>query len=254
MQRRRSEWSFRLKEEMRYAKSAKFITLTYNEEMCPRSEEGLMALNKRDLQLFIKRIRKTNDGKIRYYGIGEYGTKTARPHYHLIIFNIDRKNIDGLAKLWYAKTDKGKVNLGHIHIGNVNDASIHYTTKYHVNYERLKFKEKYGIPNEFAVMSKGIGKQYLERAGYWNKKGGFMYVINNGFKQALPRYFRERVFNMKEKDKAIEEAMKRSEEMYEKEVERLKKLGYENPEYEYEVRMFNQSLKYEKKYSENRKI
>lgn len=52
---------------------------------------GLYALlYYRDVQLFLKRIRKfiyKNYGeKIRYYVIGEYGTKSLRPHWHLLFF------------------------------------------------------------------------------------------------------------------------------------------------------------------------
>lgn len=44
----------------------------------------------RDAQLFIKRLRKYIDKyfheKIRYYIIGEYGTSSLRPHWHLLLF------------------------------------------------------------------------------------------------------------------------------------------------------------------------
>lgn len=44
----------------------------------------------RDIQLFLKRLRKyinkNYNEKIRYYVIGEYGTKSLRPHWHLLLF------------------------------------------------------------------------------------------------------------------------------------------------------------------------
>lgn len=45
----------------------------------------------RDAQNFLKRLRKKlysidKDEKIRYYIIGEYGTKSLRPHWHLLLF------------------------------------------------------------------------------------------------------------------------------------------------------------------------
>lgn len=44
----------------------------------------------RDAQLFIKRLRKYIDKyfheKVRYYIIGEYGTSSLRPHWHLLLF------------------------------------------------------------------------------------------------------------------------------------------------------------------------
>lgn len=44
-----------------------------------------------DIQRFIKRLRKylskfCNDDKIRYYAIGEYGTSSYRPHWHILLF------------------------------------------------------------------------------------------------------------------------------------------------------------------------
>jgi len=51
------------------------------------------SLIKRDVQLFIKRLRKEQDSrgssKIKYYLVGEYGDLTKRPHYHAAIFGED---------------------------------------------------------------------------------------------------------------------------------------------------------------------
>ena len=44
----------------------------------------------RDLQLFMKRLRKyisfNYNEKVRYYAIGEYGTRSLRPHWHILLF------------------------------------------------------------------------------------------------------------------------------------------------------------------------
>ena len=58
----------------------------------PKHElDGCMTYcSKRDVQLFMKRLRKTltkhTDEKIRYYAVAEYGPKTFRAHYHLLLF------------------------------------------------------------------------------------------------------------------------------------------------------------------------
>lgn len=57
---------------------------------CVYGHGKIALLYYRDIQLFLKRIRKyiiKNYGeKIRYYVIGEYGTKSLRPHWHLLLF------------------------------------------------------------------------------------------------------------------------------------------------------------------------
>lgn len=140
---RRIEWTFRLKEEFQTAKCAHFVTLTIaDEHLC---YGDLPTLVKTDLQKFMKRLRKEQslylDWKIRFYAVGEYGTKTQRPHYHLILYNAHPITIEHLQKLW---------PFGHVSAGQVTDASIHYITKYHVNYD----KEVAGRAPEFALMSR----------------------------------------------------------------------------------------------------
>lgn len=66
-----------------------FVTLTYDDDHLKSqcvTEEGSLALNKRDLQIFLKRLRSRCGNKIRYLACGEYGEEFHRPHYHLIIF------------------------------------------------------------------------------------------------------------------------------------------------------------------------
>lgn len=55
-------------------------------------ERRYVSLRKKDFQKFMKRLRKKlarDDIKIRYFGCSEYGSQTARPHYHAIIFGYD---------------------------------------------------------------------------------------------------------------------------------------------------------------------
>lgn len=64
-----------------------FITLTYSDDALPRTPNGMPTLHKEDLQNFLKRFRKSIEPmRIRFYGVGEYGDETFRPHYHLAVF------------------------------------------------------------------------------------------------------------------------------------------------------------------------
>lgn len=85
-------WAARLMLELRQHDLDKcfFVTLTYDDEHIGhlRNEKDYFSLSKRDLQLFLKRLRKAiSPEKCRFYAVGEYGSTTLRPHFHLILFN-----------------------------------------------------------------------------------------------------------------------------------------------------------------------
>lgn len=76
------------------AKTALFLTLTYDEYHVPwvTCTDGVQRHNLEPShpQLFLKRIRKFYwthfHRKLRFYLCGEYGSHTFRPHYHMILF------------------------------------------------------------------------------------------------------------------------------------------------------------------------
>ena len=62
-----------------------------------------------DLQRFIKRFRKLisklfPNEKIRYYAIGEYGTSSYRPHWHILLFTQSAKITQWLHHSFYKNT------------------------------------------------------------------------------------------------------------------------------------------------------
>lgn len=105
-----SEWSFRaLCENQSSSSEPLFITLTYDNEHKP--ERGV---DKRHVQNFMKRLRRNLDKEgiehdIRYFACAEYGKKSLRPHYHLILWNFPRDKFYTLTsclhfveKAWHA--------------------------------------------------------------------------------------------------------------------------------------------------------
>lgn len=101
---RSREWADRCMLELKYASSAWFLTLTYDDEHIPMSaysdpETGELAgrcntLARRDVQLFLMRLRKAfPESVIRFFGCGEYGPETIRPHYHMIVFNLPLQDL-----------------------------------------------------------------------------------------------------------------------------------------------------------------
>lgn len=247
MHNRRTEWSFRLREELITAYSAVFLTLTYSDQNLPWGD-GEPSLSKRDVQLFMKRLRKENEKvwahQIRYYAVGEYGTHTHRPHYHILLFNCEHSIYPKIEGIW---------GLGRVDQGNVEDASIHYVTKYHVNYDKqqdssLGKKELTKQP-EFALMSRrpGIGSGYVERAGQWNYDNGVLYVIKDGFKQAMPRYYRKKIWTDEQLKRMAEETLSNAQLQYWVEYNRLRNLGVENPDLYIQESLYKEALSISKK-------
>lgn len=200
--RRTSQWSFRLRVEGRQHMLSSFITLTYDTQSVPLSDNGFLTLKKSDVQNFIKRLRKTNEKKygikdtIKYYVAGEYGSHTRRPHYHLIIFNA---HPDAISSAW----SLDKRPLGFIHIGTVTDASIGYSLKYIS--KKLTNKKRHSRDDrqkEFQLCSKGIGLSYLTSDMVnWHKNAPAdrcFAIIEDNKKISLPRYFRNKIFNESE--------------------------------------------------------
>lgn len=179
---KRSEWAFRLMQEYKRSSSAAFITLTYHTKFLP--DQGVV---KRHFQLFMKRLRKKSTDRLRYYAVGEYGTKHGRPHYHAIIFNF-QGNEKFLAKIW---------PFGIVHIGKVNVRSVMYTTKYVIQCSD-QGKEKRNKP--FALMSRryGLGAWYLTDAMVaWHREDDRNYAIMDGVKVRLPRYYKDKIWPTK---------------------------------------------------------
>lgn len=147
LSRRTSGWSFRLMQHEKTAQTAYFITLTYDTKNVNISKNGFMSLCKRDVQLFFKRLRKSHEKGtvIKYFAVGEYGGKTQRPHYHIILFNAD---VNKIQTAW---------NLGSVHYGEVSEASVGYTLKYMMKKSKIPMHRNDDRVKEFSLMSKGLG-------------------------------------------------------------------------------------------------
>lgn len=174
-------------QEEKVATSSHFITLTYDTKYVPISANGYMELCKRDLQLFFKRLRKISEGNstipIKYYAVGEYGGKTKRPHYHIILFNAE---LDNIQPAW---------SRGHIYYGKVSGASVGYTLKYMMKHK--KNRNPPGLQPEFAIMSKGLGVAYLESMANWHAEHiteRMFCTLEGGQKIAMPRYYKDKLY------------------------------------------------------------
>lgn len=157
-----------------------FLTLTYDNEHLP--EKGLL---KRDVQLFLKRLRinLTNDGvkhNIRYLCVGEYGKNTHRPHYHLELYNFPRYTVnlrtlpqvnDYITKAW---------QNGFIYLVPAEKGCTKYITKYMVK----ECKVPDGKNPTFMTSSRkngGIGSHYYKenKINYINNPQEYRCIVNN---------------------------------------------------------------------------
>lgn len=223
---KRSQWSFRLTQELKKAKTSHFVTLTYDEN------NKVSKVNKRHLQLFLKRLRKDIEKlrvntkynlnglyeaekiKIKYFLTAEYGTQTKRPHYHGIFFNIPNEKINLIEKNW---------GLGFVSIGTVTPKSINYVTKYIITKEE-EFEKNNDV---FNLMSLGLGKCYLTKdvIKYHQKTQNYYSVVEGGKKIDLPRYYKNKLFGNLSKENHQKKLIKELDKKIVEEYDRIEKLG-----------------------------
>lgn len=194
LSRKRSEWAFRLQKEERYSSSSYFFTLTYDDSHVPVNENGFPSVLKDDIQRFMKRLRKLYaPNKIRYFITSEYGPTTHRPHYHGLLFNAPVASVDELyrdfEKTW---------GLGYVQVGTVTNASINYCAKYCIS----KHSSPAGSTPCFSLMSRrpGLGTGFLVAQGSeFQSKLKDWTILPGGYRQRLPRFFREKLFDPQER-------------------------------------------------------
>lgn len=186
MARSRQEWVFRLRMEYKECNFGLFVTLTYDDEKLP-----LDGVSKRDIQLFLKRLRKNFNSKVlRYFIVSEYGDHTHRAHYHgLLFFKCDRTNdiYDTIEKSW---------QNGFVQFGEIEEGSIVYCTKYCLK----KNDVPRGCNPNFRLLSKmngGIGIGHaLELSDYYTARLDQPQGVTSRDQSApMPRYYRTKLLS-----------------------------------------------------------
>lgn len=215
LERRANAWAARILQEKKRSNSAHFVTLTYDDAHVPIDKETMnLTLDKTEIPRYMKRLRKLHnqaykiDKKLKaeskplkYYAVGEYGEDLERPHYHIILFNAI---IDLIPMAWI----KEKKLIGLIDIGEqgVTAGGARYLCQYMLTGQ----EETGGRQKPFSLMSKNLGSNYitteikkwhLQTTGTAIEHNGKIietrdryYMIQDGFKIALPRYYRDKIF------------------------------------------------------------
>lgn len=254
------EWAIRGTKEAKYHENNIMITLTYNDEHLPKSQGvdsktgeiiETSTLNHRDVQLFMKRLRKKHPD-VRLFGCGEYGSSneyvdgkgntrkgTERPHYHIILYNCKFDDMKfwrwsraewntkiknplyrskELEKLW--SDENGPI--GNAELNEVNFETIRYVAGYVTKkYKGSDSKEHYQLkgqvpPYTFSSRRPGIGNQFYEDNKEKFLEGKPLYAVTKkGLVEVKSRYFNK----LMEKDnafKAIDTKVKKKHAAQEK--------------------------------------
>lgn len=176
-------WAYRCVLESKCHKENCMITLTYAPEHNP------VTLVRRDIQLFLKRLRRAHsDISIRYFGCGEYGGQNLRPHFHVLIFGYKPKDLLPFKKdksghqLFLSMEISELWGKGFISVADCNM----YTAKYSAKYLQ-KLRPVPGVLKPaftFMSLKPGIGYGALHESNFVTDK---LYV--DGKVVSLPRYF-----------------------------------------------------------------
>lgn len=186
-----AEWAMRCQLESGYYLDNYFLTLTYDDAHLPIRDHvsldkstGEVLIESENAVLvpehmtkFLKDLRRYyeyhyNHTGIRYFLAGEYGEKTLRPHYHMIVFNLPIFDLKLYKESFSGNNLYNSVILNHIWgkgyvaIGNVTYESCAYVARYTTKKIGIN-KDDYlakGLEPEFVRMSRrpGIGYQYFK--------------------------------------------------------------------------------------------
>lgn len=184
---RAREWALRCHLEAQQHQHTSFTTLTYDEVHLP------ITLTRRHLQLFLKRLRSATAQPFRFFASGEYGEKSARPHYHALLFGIPHTHAATVEACWAMGNTRTEV---------ATPARIAYCAGYAAKKIGFKLKPKeevdphtgevYTWQPPFIQMSRGgrrghgIGGHARQYTNSWRN-----YAVLNGQIMPVPRYLHQ---------------------------------------------------------------
>ena len=177
---KRNGWRIRLCAEF-FANpdAAAFITLTFDDVSLGRFKDN----PNKAIRLFLDRFRKVYAPGVKHFIAAEFGEKNGRLHYHGLLFNLMRNvplDCDMLSKLW---------TYGYVYIGYCNQKTINYVSKY------ITKMPPPGCKLPRLIVSKGMGKVFLDTYGLELSNNFKPYISSNGYKISLPRYYIDKLFD-----------------------------------------------------------
>lgn len=179
-----------------------FLTLTFADEHLPDD----YSVSLRDVQLFMKRLRKALGHKVKFFAASEYGSDKFRPHYHILLFGADFRGDRQLFKV----TEQGPLytsqklsdawqNKGFCTVGSVTMNSALYCIQYVFDvrggdlapgrYERIHpvTGQPVRCAREFRTMSNGIAADYIKK--HRDQLLAAPFIVVDGKQYAVPRRY-----------------------------------------------------------------
>lgn len=179
---RARHWAIRCTLELQDHEQAVWSTLTYDDEHKPPT------LRKDHLSGWVKRLRaRLPEQRVRFFGAGEYGEKTERPHYHAIVYGTADER--AIRESW---------PYGFSRVDPISPAAINYVAGYCAKKVGWRTQlgeqvdpetgEVYEWQPPFVQMSRrpGIGANARRHWQSWRRT-----AIHNGQEVSVPRYLHE---------------------------------------------------------------
>lgn len=200
-------WKTRIVHESMLWESNLFATLQYADDRLPSS----LGLEYPDFQRFMYRLRARLEGErespdgrrpVRFFVVGEYGGKSSRPHWHVVLFNLSVPDM----RWWSSRRGRvGQSELltelwghGYVEASRLNARRAAYVAGY--VHKKAKRKAAADVVDystgevferrpEFRQMSRdpGIGSWWYERFG--SDLFPLDAAVVDGRRHKVPRYY-----------------------------------------------------------------
>lgn len=275
-----NDWTIRMYEEILYRKKCSFLTFTYREKITwkdrrlkyPYSTFNIppqkivpmlvdiktgdvhRTVYKKHIQDAFKRFREYRKKKglttpFTYFVTSEYGPRTLRPHYHILVFGLDLQELLPLRQDWqyrYGYTKDSNVTFGQKSAFNTAKYVAKYCSK--GVFENPKVKQG-KVFKTFHLISKKLGYHYVDlhkqrHLGLQHFKNMYSrksisYIVDNMFysivgsqgvsptsstiRYSLPKYYKEYIYGKKNllRYKMLLEILQRNDCLYRDELRQI---------------------------------
>lgn len=209
------QWSIRNVCESLSHSYSYFLTLTYDDEHIPLTDDGIPTLRFDDVSSFIKRLR--NYGTCRFFACSEYGGHTLRPHYHVLLYGFELTDLKKFSKsgdnmTFYSPFLNELWGHGFVNVADFSAESAAYVSGYAAKklYSDSSVFDQRGMEIPALRMSRrpGIGGDFYEKNYQKFFENGSVYVLG-GSKASAHGFYRQKM----KADERVEDRFQRLADM-----------------------------------------